>query len=460
MAITSLGAGSGLDAESIVASLMKVEKLPLNQIKTRTDSYNAKISAFGTISGNLSALKTAAQALYATKTNLLTGTLSDTSLGTISTSTSATPGSYSLETLQLAKAHTLSSRTMAASTDTVGTGSLSISNGSNSFTVTINDGNKTLAGIRDAINANTSNTSVKANIITDANGSRLVLTSKNTGAANAINIAVTDNDGNNTDTYDALTNPNPGLSQLAYTIGANNLSQVQPAQNATIKIDSVELSFASNTIVDAIPGVTLNLTKAAPGTNATVTIGRDSAGLKTLAENFVKAYNDLRGTINKNTAYNAETKTASTLTGDSTVRSIDSQLRTALRTVPAGVTGDLTQLADIGISINASGTMELNATKFQAAIDKNFSGVQSVMDGYGKAASNLIGTLTDTNGVISARTTGMKASIKLLDDQKERLNNRLESIEQRYRARFTSLDTMIAGLKNTSSFLTQQISRF
>ena len=118
-----------------------------------------------------------------------------------------------------------------------------------------------MAGIRDAINAKTENTSVKANVITDASGSRLVLTSKETGASNTISITVNDNDGNNTDAYDALANTSPGLSQLAYTGGANNLSQIQAAQNAAIKLDNVSLSFSSNTITDAIAGTTLKLTK-------------------------------------------------------------------------------------------------------------------------------------------------------------------------------------------------------
>jgi flagellar hook-associated protein 2 len=350
----------------------------------------------------------------------------------------------------------------------MGTGSLAISNGSNSFSVTIDSTNNTLAGIRDAINASSTNTSVRANILTDTSGARLVLTSKETGASNTISIAVTDNDGNNTDAYNALSNTTPGLSQLSFTSGGNNLTQVQAAQNAQVKLDNVDLSFSSNTVVDAIPGVTLKLTKENVGTPATVTIARDSTGIKKVADDFVKAYNDLHSTIAKNTAANPSTtlststdaaSTASALTGDSTARSIDRQMREALRTVPSGVTGALTQLADAGISIDSSGVMSVDATKFQKAVDTNFSGLQSMMDGYGKAVNTLVTTLTDTNGVISARTTGLKDSIKLLDNQKEMLNNRLTSIEKRYRARFSSLDTMISGMQTTSTFLTQQIAK-
>lgn len=455
--VTSLGAGSGLDAESIVSGLMAVEKIPLNRLTARTASYNAKISAYGSISSALSSLKTASNALYSTKTNLLTSTVSDTNVASATSGTSATAGTYGLEVTQLAKPHSLSSR-VATSSEAMGTGSLAISNGSNSFSVTIDSTNNTLAGIRDAINASSTNTSVRANILTDSAGTRLVLTSKESGASNTISIAVTDNDGNNSDAYNATTNTNPGLSQLAFTAGANNLTQVQAAQNALIKLDNVSLSFSSNTVVDAIPGVTLNLTKENTGTPATVTIARDSAGLKKLADDFVKAYNDLHSVIVKNTAYDATTKTASTLTGDSTVRSIDRQLREALRTTPAGVTGNIKQLADAGISIDSSGVMSVDSTKFQKAIDSDFSGLQTMVDGYSKATTSLITSLTDTNGVITARTSGLKDSIKLLDNQKEMLNNRLTAIEQRYRARFTSLDTMISGLKNTSTFLTQQIA--
>lgn len=455
--VTSLGLGSGLDAESIVSGMMAVEKIPLNRLTARTTSYNAKISAYGAISSALSSLKTAANSLYTTKTNLLTSTVSDPKIASATSTTAATSGIYSLEITQLAKAHSLSSRVAGAS-DTMGTGSLAISNGSNSFSVTIDNTNNTLAGIRDAINASSTNTSVRANILTDSAGTRLVLTSKETGSSNTISMAVTDSDGNNTDAYDATTNPNPGLSQLSFTSGANNLTQVQAGQNALVTLDNVSLSFNSNTVVDAIPGVTLSLTKENIGSPATVTIARDSAGVKKLADDFVKAYNDLRSVVVKNTAYDATTKTASTLTGDSTVRSIDRQLREALRTTPAGVTGNLTQLADAGISIDASGVMSVDATKFQKAVDSNFSGLQTMMDGYGKAVSSLVTSLTDTNGVITARTSGLKDSIKLLDSQKETLNLRLTAIEQRYRSRFTALDSMISGMKTTSNFLSQQIA--
>lgn len=465
--ISSLGVGSGLDAESIVTKLMAVEKLPLTRLTTRTAGYNAKISAYGAISSALATLKTAANAFYSTKTNLLTSTVSDATVASATSGTSASSGTYALEISQLAKAHSLSSRVAGAS-ETMGTGSLAISNGSNSFSVTIDSTNNTLAGIRDAINASSTNTSVRANILTDTSGARLVLTSKETGASNTISIAVTDNDGNNTDAYNALSNTTPGLSQLSFTSGGNNLTQVQAAQNAQVKLDNVDLSFSSNTVVDAIPGVTLKLTKENAGTPATVTIARDSTGIKKVADDFVKAYNDLHSTIVKNTAANPSTtlststdaaSTASALTGDSTVRSIDRQMRDALRTVPSGVTGALTQLADAGISIDSSGVMSVDATKFQKAVDTNFSGLQSMMDGYGKAVNTLVTTLTDTNGVISARTTGLKDSIKLLDNQKEMLNNRLTSIEKRYRARFSSLDTMISGMQTTSTFLTQQIAK-
>jgi flagellar hook-associated protein 2 len=465
--ITSLGVGSGLDAESIVTKLMAVEKLPLTRLTTRTAGYNAKISAYGAISSALSSLKTTANALYSTKTNLLTTNVSDTNIASATSSSNASSGTYSLEVSQLAKSHSLSSR-VASVSDIIGTGSLAITNGTNSFPITIDGTNNTLSGIRDAINASSQNTSVRANILTDTSGTRLVLTSKETGANNTISIAVTDNDGDDTDAYNALSNPTPGLSQLAFTAGANNLTQVQAGQNAQLKLDNVSLSFSSNTIIDAIPGVTLKLTKENAGAPATITIARDSSGLKTVADNFVKAYNELHSTIVKHTATTPSSKpststtattTAGPLTGDSTARTIDRQMRDTLRTVPAGITGDLTQLADVGISIDSSGVMSVDTTKFQKAVDSNFSGLQNMMDGYGKAVNTLINSLTDTNGVINARTDGLKDSIKLLDNQKEMLNNRLTSIEKRYRTRFSSLDTMISGMQSTSSYLSQQLAR-
>ena len=104
--------------------------------------------------------------------------------------------------------------------------------------------------------------------------------------------------------------------------------------------------------------------------------------------------------------------------------------------------------------------MAVDSTKFDKAVTNNFANTQSILDGYGKALKTTITGLTDTNGVIAARTTGIKNSIKLLDDQKERLNDRLSTIETRYRARFSSLDTLVSSMQSTSSFLQQQIAKW
>ncbi len=198
--------------------------------------------------------------------------------------------------------------------------------------------------MRDAIND--ANAGVTASIINDGSGNRLVIASKDSGLANALKITVADDDLANAD--------NAGLSQLVYDAssgGTTNLSQTVAAQNATAVIDGISISKASNTISDAIEGVTLTLLKANTPSATTLSVSRDTAGIQASVQTFVKAYNDLNKTITDLSKYDAATKQASMLTGEATVRSVQSQLRSVFNTSLITAGGGLSTLSDIGICL-------------------------------------------------------------------------------------------------------------
>lgn len=444
--LTASGIGSGLDVASIVSQLMQVERQPINAINTKETTIKSKISAYGQLSSALATLKTAATALNTpSKINAFKASFADSTFGSASATSSAAAGTYEIDVTTLAKAHTIAMTTAAASeTTVVGEGSLQITSGSNSFSLTIDSSNSTLAGIRDAINNSTSNTSVNASVVTDSNGARLVLAAKNTGLSNAISVAVTPSGGT-------------GLNQLSYTAGNYAMTQGNAAQNAVLKINGVDISSASNTISSAISGVTLNLTKA--NSSSVLTVSRDTAALTTAANDFAKAYSSLASTVKTLTAYDATNKKGSTLTGDGTTSLLMSSVRSTLSTVPSGVTGAYSTLAEVGISVQADGSMAVDSTKLQTAIDNNFNDLQSVLGGYGKAIADLATSMTNTNGVVTSRVNGLNSTYSSLEKQKERLESRMVRIQAMYNRQYSALDTYVAKMNSTSSYLTQQLAQ-
>lgn len=459
--VASLGVGSGLNLQQLLSDLVSAEKKPITLIQQQQSAYKTKISAYGSISSKLSALQTAANALKSPLSlESYKASSSDAAIASATTGTGAAPGTYSVHIGTLATAHSLNSSTAVADpTAAVGTGTMRISVGTSSFDITIDNTNNSLNGIRDAINTSTSNTGVAATVIQDVDGSRLALTSKNTGTTNAISVAVKETgtadftvaggDANNLD--------NTGLSSLAYVTGAaTNLAQGQPAGNASLTINGISINSASNSLTTAIAGVTLNLNKTG---DANVTVGRDIEGITKLVTNFVTAFNDFQSSTRTMNAYDASTKTAGVLTGESASRSIITTVTRSVQTTPATVTGSYDTLADLGISLNKDGTLAVDSSKLQTAISSDFTSVKSVLAGYATATAAATSDLTSTTGTLTNRVNGLNASVKLLGERADRMTLRLAAFEQRYRNQFVSLDTLVSQMNTTSSYLSQQLAR-
>lgn len=388
MAITSSGVGSGLDISGIISQLMVVEQQPLTVLAKKETGLQAKLSALGSLKGALSQFQTSVKALTdPAKFNQISSTISDATIATVSTSSSAQLGRFNLEVSQLAVANKIKSGLFTKTTDVVGTGKLTIQLGTyangtfsvnpdkTAMTVTIDSNKNTLAGVRDSINA--ANGSVTASIVNDGSGNRLVLSSKDTGVANSIKITVEDGDFGNTDTS--------GLSQLAYDPAAaqgsgKNLTELQAAKNALMKIDGLDVSKPSNVVSDAVEGVTLSLTKVTT-TPVSVNVSRSSSTISAAVQDFVKSYNDLTKSLTDlgHFSYNADTKVkdAGALQGENALRSVQSQLRSVLGGV-LGDGGSYSRLSDVGIKFNKDGTLALDSTKLTTAIDKDFAKVASL----------------------------------------------------------------------------------
>ncbi|OGT07420.1 MAG: flagellar hook protein FliD, partial [Gallionellales bacterium RBG_16_57_15] len=170
---------------------------------------------------------------------------------------------------------------------------------------------------------------------------------------------------------------------------AQHLSQTVTAQNADFKVNGVTVSKTSNTVSDVIQGVTLTLSKVTTSP-VTLTVARDTATVSSSIASFVKAYNDLAGTLKNLSAYDAANQKGAILQGDSTVRSLQSQLRSMLSTPVVGTSGALTTLSDVGVSFQKDGTLAVNQTKLDSVMASNFSDIASLFASVGKATDSLV----------------------------------------------------------------------
>jgi flagellar hook-associated protein 2 len=211
----------------------------------------------------------------------------------------------------------------------------------------------------------------------------------------------------------------------------------------------------------AIDGVTLNLAKAEQGTLVSLKVERDDAAALTRTQGFVTAYNALAQQVKALGAYDAATRTAGPMLGDSMLRGIETQLRKVATEPVAGATAPYTTLASLGIALTTNGTLELDSTKYNAAITADPDAVGRVVASANGVAVKLDAFLTQklsSTGEFAARNTGVTSRRKDLDKQRDALDARMEVIQARYMKQFTALDSMLSQLQSTSSYLSQQLS--
>ncbi|MDP3668539.1 MAG: flagellar filament capping protein FliD [Telluria sp.] len=408
MGLSSAGIGSNLDVEGIVSKLMSVEQQPLLKLAKQETSYQIKLSGFGTLKGALSQFQSAVRGLSdISKFQGMRSSTSDASVASVSSTSAATPGAYSLKVTQLAQTQKLVAGGTASDSAPIGKGVISFdfgtitdpgttynsttgkygvgttfqTGGTGIKTVTIDDTNNSLAGIRDAINK--AAIGVTATIVNDGGAStpyRLALTSNVSGVEKSMKISV------------ANTAPDTGLSALLNhdPAAVQGLSQTSTAQNALFTVDGILVSKASNKVSDVIDGVTLNLLKESPTTATTITVERDTTAVTASVNAFVKAYNDISQTLRDAAAYNATTKTAAILNGEASVRSIESQVRSVLMAPVAGGASAFSRLSEIGVTMQKDGLLAVDSTKLSTAMSSNFADFAGLFAAAGKSSDSLV----------------------------------------------------------------------
>jgi flagellar hook-associated protein 2 len=369
--------------------------------------------------------------------------VSDEKAFTAKATSSAAAGSYDVQVERLAKASQLGSDAFASGSATVGTGTLTIAVGDASFSIEVGESGKSLASIRDAINKAADNTGVQASLLTDVDGTHLVLTSTKTGEDHALTVTASGGNG--------------GLEQL------ENMEVRSEAQDAILFVSGYEIHSDSNTVSTAIEGVTLTL-KAPTEEDSTVllTVERDDAAIQDAAKKFVDAYNSLASTIKALSRYDVATESAGTLLGDAMLRNIESQVRKLVSSPVPGVNGNYTTLASLGITTQADGKLKLDGVKFNAALEANPGAVSDIFtsdNGVAVKLADLMGEKTSSTGELTVRSSNITDSLVDLKDQQDVLNARMKVIEERYFRQFNALDTLLAQLNTTANSLDSWLAR-
>ena len=478
MAIT--GIGSGMDINGMVKALVSAESAPKTaQLDRLEKTTTTKVSALGQFRSALSTFQKALEklndpALFEKRS--ATSSAADTV--SITADSKAVAGNYNVQVFNLAQTSKVALAGFDNATDPVGTGTLTINVGDEALDIDVPEGGNSLADIRDAINAAGKETGLSATIVTDPSGeggSRLVLSSSKSGTGNDISVAVsagaTGELGNlafappsGVDADFAPTPVDANAPRAARVIGYS--------QNANFAVDGISLSSASNTVEDAIAGVTLKLKSAqsaedlsnAETVNLAVT--EDKGGVRKSINDFVDAYNKMLDSVNSLTSVTPvggddSEPLAAALVGDASVRSFMSAMRSEMSTVASG--DGIRILSELGISTQRDGKLAVDNTKMNKALDNNFEQVNAFFTGdKGIMArlENKVKPYTETGGVLDSRTKALQNTLSGrggVDEQREKLTERLTKLEARLFAQFNAMDALVGNLNATSTFLTAQL---
>jgi flagellar hook-associated protein 2 len=463
----------GLDVQGIVDNLIYVAQEPIRRMQKQSTQFQNKISAFQTINTKLSTVLDKVNAILFKGDSVPLQTpfsFEDRLAGSVFSSVSASSsdetavkatgtkgsasGSFSISVTDLASAETTAAQNVAdTSTTTFGTGTLSIQVGSGAAVeVSIDGSNNTLEGIRKAINA--ADAGVTATIVNDGTPDtpyRLIVSSNETGTANAFTIT----------------------SNLAGGGQALTFSEVHAATNAAFQVNGINVTKNSNTVTDVIDGVTLNLVSKT-SSPVVVSVEPNADAIVAALRELVTAYNDVNAAIRTQTTYDATTKTAGILSGDSTVRSIQSSLQTLLTQAISNSYSSYAVLGQVGFEFNRDGNVSLNESKLRVALAENPTSVAALFLGSGsppsgdtpgvEGASPIVNlrsrlrTLTDSlTGPIHSATDGLNTSIKNIQTRIADYQERLEIRRELLVAEYSRADEALKLLNVNQSSLSGQL---
>lgn len=468
--ISSPGIGSGLDVNSIVSQMMAIEKRPLQLLQSKVSNIETKISSYGQIKSALSALYDAANGLMNSSTwQSKQFSSSDKAVVTGTATTATVAGSFAIQVDALASNQSLASGSFASGSAMGTAGQLTLQTGrwngagtsfagsGSAVNISI-EATDTLADIAGKING--SDAGVSAVVVKGTTGDQLLVRSSKSGEENGFAISVEENGG------PAL--PGSTFNKLAYdplsiAAGQAGMVRTMSAQDASFSINGIQVASASNTVADAVPGLTLNLLKTSVSP-VEVSVDTDKAAARTKVEGFQQAYNKLNALLADLTRYDQATNKAQPLQGDNTATGLRNTLRGLLGQPDASGT----YFASLGLELQQDGSLSINATKLDTALTDLPKLEQTLTASSGNALTDgLVTRIRDfaftANGVagdITGRSKALEASKKRNLSDQEAMSMRLEQRQQNMLKQYQLLDVKLGTMSSLSSFMAAQVSQW
>lgn len=447
---TVSGVGSGIDTSSIITSLVNAEKAPKQlQINTQSQKATTQLSSIGKIQAALDAFRGALKTMGTDNSfSGLTGTSSDEKVATMTAGQGASNGSFSLVVSQLAKPSKLTTTsfsggasTVVNKTDTATT--LTITQSGKNFDLSVPPG-ATLQQVRDSINSQFATAGLSANVLNDSNGSRLILTSTTGGVGTDLTMS-----------------GNSGID-TGYTV-------VDPPQNAKYTIDGISAESKTNDISDAVSGISIKLLTVSPPVTAgdtsktpvrtavTISVNTSTPALKSGVKGFVDTYNALLKAMTAETAVTkdaAGNPVAATLTGDSTIRTLQSAIRNELNELSGS--GTLKSLAQFGVDTDqTTGMLSIDDKQWDTAIKTNAADISSIFNGNNGLLARLTAATEDyakpTTGLLATRSSSLSDSLKDLSKQQTALDQRIADYQTTLTNKYAAMDSLVAQLRQQSN---------
>ncbi|NWB38947.1 flagellar filament capping protein FliD [Pseudomonas sp. E6002] len=434
--LTVNGPGTGIDVQGLVKSLVGSQTAPKQaQIDSQTKTSTAQLTSIGKIQAALDAFRGALDTMTKTVNfSGLSSTLSNDKLATVTLGPGAAAGNFTLGVTQLATASKVSTAVIPGGPTAVVNSGVSatvftVSQSGKNYSVSVPPGG-TLQQVRDSLNSQYGNAGLSANILTDSNGSRLVVTSSTTGVGSDITFK-----------------GSSGLDTGATVVGS-------APQNAIYNLDGSPQESKSNTLPDAISGVSITLTGVS-GTDApsTIKVSANSATLKSAVKGFTDTYSALVKAVNAETQVttNADgSVTPGPLTGDSSVRSMMASIRNVMNSVTGS--GSFSSLAQFGVTTDqTAGTLSVSDVAFDKAVLTNGSDINSIFTG----PSGLLASLTNATanfalsktGVFAEKSSTLQDNLRDLTNQQTALNTRSDALTASLTLKYNAMDSLVAQLK-------------
>jgi flagellar hook-associated protein 2 len=421
-----LGTGAGLDVAGTVSQLIAAIRAPEQVWTTQQSLAKVQGQSLTQLNTEVTALSNAIDSLkdVAGAVTARAATSSNTNLVSAAASNATPVGSHTVVVSSLATSSSYYSDPIATSSTTLAAGTFTIKVGSAAATtITVDATNNTLDKLATSIN--NQNLGVTASVITDANGSRLAVVSNTSGAAGDITI----------------TNEAGGLTFNKGVTG----------QNASLTVDGVPISSASNTVSGVVPGLALNLAGADPNTAVQVTITPDTSKTKQAITDFVTAFNTIVQDLSSQFTYNTTTNSAGPLAGDSVARMVQEEMLNGATYSMTGTNG-FNSLSSLGITMNNDGTLGINDATLTNALNSNFADVQNFFQsangtGFATFLSAQIDPLTDsTQGAFFVDLQGIQATQKSLQDQIDSFEVYVASQQVMLTAQYNQVNVLLQQL--------------